>query len=383
MAGSKKNLVLIVLAFIIFLSLFLFRVKDEMIDFEVNYRAGQRIWLGETLYRTEDGHYQFKYSPFSSLLYLPLTFLPLSVAKGIWYFLILFSYGFIFYLSGRLLAIKNKFYLYVLITFLILSKFMLREIQLGQINAVITMIAMIMVWWLVSKERSFLLPNKNWAGLAAGVATALKPYALIFFPYFFIKKQWKALFYGIILVVVSLLIPSAFYGFKGNFRVLQEWISSLSKSSPHLFNVQDNVSFIGFFLKWTGNEKISFIFYLAALISLAIFMLVVAKKGNRLGQPEILDCSLLLIFIPLISPLGWEYNFLMALPGTMIILVNFNHYPKSAKVLLFLNFFIITFSFYDLLGKELYERFMFLSIPTLNFLIIIVYLAYLRFKNIA
>jgi len=353
-----------------------------MVDFEVNYRAGHRIWLGETLYRAEDGHYQFKYSPFSALLYLPLSFLPLSLAKGIWYFLILFSYCFIFYLTKLLLGIKHKFYLYAFLTFLFLSKFMLREIQLGQINAVITMIVMIMVWFLTPEEKSSLVDNKIWAGVAGGLATALKPYVLIYFPYFLLKKKWKALFYGSCLLIASLLIPSLFYGFKGNLRVLEEWTTSLSKSSPHLLNVQDNISLIGFFLKWTGKEGISFIFYLGLVISLALFMFFVVRKGNGLNKAALLDCSLLLIFIPLISPLGWEYNFLMSIPGIMIILVYFGHYPKLGKILLVLNFFIITFSFYDLLGKELYEKFMLFSIPTLNFLIVIACLAYLRFKRV-
>ncbi|MFQ5721116.1 MAG: glycosyltransferase family 87 protein, partial [Candidatus Aminicenantales bacterium] len=196
MIKSRKELIVVGILFLILLSLFLFRVKDEMVDFEVNYRAGHRIWLGETLYRAEDGHYQFKYSPFSALLYLPLSFLPLSLAKGIWYFLIILSYVFIFYLTKILLGVKKNFYLYTFLTFLILSKFILREIQLGQINAVTTMMVMIMVWFLITENKSFLVDHRGWAGISGGLATALKPYALIFFPYFLIKKQWKALFYG-------------------------------------------------------------------------------------------------------------------------------------------------------------------------------------------
>ena len=354
-----------------------------MVDFEVNYRAGHRIWLGETLYRAEDGHYQFKYSPFSSMLYLPLSFLPLTLAKGIWYWLILLSYAFIFYLSKLLLGIEKKFYLYAFLTFLILSKFMLREIQLGQINAVITLIIMIMVWLLVTENKSFLIDKKGWAGISGGLATALKPYALIFFPYFLVKKQWKIFFYGTGLVMGSLFIPSFFYGFKGNLKVLKEWALSLSKSSPHLLNVQDNISLIGLFLKWTGKEQLSFFFYLGLVTVLALFMLVVVRKGEKLNKSAILDCSLLLIFIPLISPLGWEYNFLMSIPGLMLILFYFKYYPQPGKILLILNFIIITFSFYDLIGRKLYEKFMSLSIPTLNFLVIVGCLAYLRFKKIA
>ena len=56
-----------------------------MRDFEVNYRAGERLRAGESLYRTSDGHYMFKYFPSSALLYVPFSLLPLPVAKVLWY----------------------------------------------------------------------------------------------------------------------------------------------------------------------------------------------------------------------------------------------------------------------------------------------------------
>jgi hypothetical protein len=43
--------------------LFAFIIRKEMRDFEVNYRAGERLRAGESLYRTSDGHYMFKYFP--------------------------------------------------------------------------------------------------------------------------------------------------------------------------------------------------------------------------------------------------------------------------------------------------------------------------------
>ena len=42
-----------------------------MRDFEVNFRAAERLRAGESLYQTSDGHYMFKYFPSSALLYVP------------------------------------------------------------------------------------------------------------------------------------------------------------------------------------------------------------------------------------------------------------------------------------------------------------------------
>ncbi len=73
MHSHWKTALRVILMIFIFMLLFLFRVKNDMIDFEVNYEAGKRLRLAETPYRFEDGHYMFKYLPSSALLYLPLS----------------------------------------------------------------------------------------------------------------------------------------------------------------------------------------------------------------------------------------------------------------------------------------------------------------------
>lgn len=351
-----------------------------MRDFEVNYRAGYRISLGETLYRTEDGHYQFKYSPFSAMLYLPLSYLPLSMAKVIWYYLIIFSVAAVVVLSRRLVGLKQRSFLLILLALLILAKFFLRELQLGQINAFITMILLAMVWSLRTEEDTG--QKMSWSGLLWAFSTALKPYALIFFFYFLIKKKWKSLISGALFLAFSLFIPSLFYGWKGNIKVLQEWMSTLSQSTPRLLDSQDNISIAALFMKWSGSQYVSLFLWLAVTAGLAVFVYFLVKKGKDMEKAPVLDSALLLIFIPLLSPLGWDYTLLMSFLGVLLILHHFFDYPRLWRGLLVFNLFLIAFSLYDLLGKELYARFMSWSVITINFLILMGYLAYLRCKRI-
>ncbi len=351
-----------------------------MIDFEVNYRAGQRISLGETLYRIEDSHYQFKYSPFSALLYLPLSFLPLVLAKAIWYFIIILSVCLIFSTTRGLLKIHDKIFTSVIFPLVILAKFFLRELQLGQINALITMILLFMICELAIEGELGNSPKKILSGILWGLTAALKPYTLIFFFYFMIKKKWIVIISGIIILLASLIIPSFFYGIQGNLKVHQEWLSTLSKSTPMLLDSQDNISIIGFFMKWTGSQKISVYAWLGAIALLAFVFLFLVLKGGK--NASILDSSMLLILIPLISPLGWDYTLLMSVLGVIIILVHFFDYSKLWRGLLIVNLSVIAFSLYDILGKNLYTQFMSWSVLTINFLIILGYLAYLRLKQI-
>jgi len=185
-----------------------------------------------------------------------------------------------------------------------------------------------MVWRLISEENVSKSSRIGWAGVLWGLATALKPYALIFSFYFMIKKKWKSLSFGLVFLVFSLFIPTLFYGFNGNIKVLQEWVSTLSRSTPTLLDSQDNISIIGFFMKWTGSQKISFYVSFGLMLSLAILLLILVLKGKGEKDAPVLDCSILLILIPLISPLGWDYTLFMSVLGIMIILVHFFDYSK-------------------------------------------------------
>lgn len=380
---KKKKLLLILFAFIILLSLFLLKVQEHMIDFEVNYKAGKRLRGGESLYQVEDGHFMFKYLPSSALLYLPLSFLPLNAAKAFWYFIVAFCLGSLVYVSAKILPSEEKKSIYLLIfPPLILAKFFLRELHLGQINALVTMILLFMIWFLIYEKNTMPSQKDIYAGLLWGLATALKPYALIFLPYFLLKKKWKSLLSGVGFLFLALFIPAAFYGFRGNIIILKEWISTLSRSAQALLDSQDNISIIAFFMKWTGNQNVSLLLSGLVMALLAFLVLTVILIGRKIDRASALECSILLILIPLISPLGWDYTLLMSVLGVTIIIHNFSGYSKFWRGFLVFNFFIITFSLYDIMGRYLYARFMSWSVITINFLILIGYLMHLRFRKI-
>ena len=60
---AKKTLLWIVLASACFSAIYVIRIREDMVDFHVNYSAGERLRNGEDLYPTTDGHFMFKYRP--------------------------------------------------------------------------------------------------------------------------------------------------------------------------------------------------------------------------------------------------------------------------------------------------------------------------------
>ena len=109
------------------------RWNHGMADFAVNYRAGQRVLRGETLYQAADGHYMFKYFPSAALIYAPFTALPIELAMALWFLLSLAAFTLVFRIVGRLMPPKRTASALILAG-VILAKYILHELRLGQIN---------------------------------------------------------------------------------------------------------------------------------------------------------------------------------------------------------------------------------------------------------
>ncbi len=376
----KRNYIIILLIFIFlaFLLLFLFKVKNEMTDFEVCYRAGKRILKSENLYRLSDGHEQFKYLPFSAYLFVPFSFLPLTFAKTIWYFIVLFTYFLSLYFSYHLLPAKRKrAWILILLTFLILVKFYGRELQLGQINCLIIFLLLLMLIKILENKEVL-------AGFLWAFTLPIKLYALIFLPYFIVKKKFKIILWSFVFSLIVLFLPSVQYGLKGNIRLLTTWKHNLSLTTPPLLGAYDNASIYALLIKWfDGRETIIRILLILIMLFLALLTIYIIKIGTKkkLKNAEILESSILFILIPLLSPLGWYYNYLYSILGIMILINYFGLFPRILKYFLIFNLFLIGGTLYEILGRELFRLYMHLSIVTVNYLIIIGFLVYLRLKK--
>ncbi len=375
---NRRRFALVAFTAVLFTTVYLVRIRDDMVDFEVNYRAGERIVAGETLYQTADGHFMFKYFPFAALLYAPLTAIPLGSAKAVWYLLTVAATLALFYLAKRLVSADSARPRWTLaIPPLVLAKFCFREMKLGQINILVTLVLLFMVWCLLASGRR----RGPQAGALWGLATALKPYGFVFLPYFIVTRNWRALAGGISVLGVAFVLPSIFYGFENNVAVHRDWYRTLTASTPTQFGVADNVSLIGALTKWSGDPALSGSLALVAVVILAGVVLVVIHRGRDQTRAPVLECALLLSLIPLISPMGWDYQFLTSVLAVTLLADRFLELP--ARWLLALNFAVIGLTIYDLVGRAAYQAFMNASILTVNFLIVVAYLAVVRLRRLA
>jgi hypothetical protein len=382
MQMKTRSLLWLLFGLLFFAVVFLVRIQEDMVDFEVNYRAGQRMRMGENLYQTSDGHFMFKYAPFSALLYVPLSYLSLDVAKPVWYSITVACTIFLFTVSYRLARRTAPNTLaFAVFPPLILAKFFFREMKLGQINTIVASVMLFMIWHM-REEAKLDRVRETLVGGLWGLGTALKPYGLIFFPYFFVKGMWRALVAGVGILGFTLVTPAVFYGIRGNIDIHREWVSTLSHSTPSLFTTADNVSIVAFMMKWTGSRHLSSWAYGLLVTGLALLLLGVIRKGRTLPRRAVLECSILLTLIPLVSPLGWDYTFLLSVLGVTLLVAHFSQFSTGWRWFLAANFCVIGLAIYDIIGRTYYQTFMMWSVLTISFLILVGYLASLRFKNV-
>jgi hypothetical protein len=366
-----------VLALVSLVAVFTTRVARKMPDFEVYYTAGARAAAAEPLYRESDGHYQFKYLPAFALFAAPLSKLPLPAAKGAWFTA---SSVLMIVLLGLSLKAMPDFrrpaVVLLVLTFLAMAKFYAHELVLGQVNL---LFGVIVTLALVSMRAG----RDAEAGLLLALAVVVKPYAVIFVPWLAARKNRTALVTMLVGVALLLALPAVRYGWNGNLALLRDWWQTVTvTTAPNLLN-PDNVSLSAMFTRWLGPDSpAGRLAAVASAVLLVVAAVVVTARG-ALRSPDTLDAALLLLLIPLLSPQGWDYVFLIGTPAVMLLINYLAALPPGLRYATIVAIAGVALSIFDLMGREAYARFMQLSVITLLVIVQIAALAALRFRRIA
>jgi hypothetical protein len=87
--------------------------------------------------------------------------------------------------------------------------------------------------------------------------------------------------------------------------------------------------------------------------------------------------------MPLLSPQGWDYVFVVATPAVLFLTNYAGQFPRPLRALLTITLLTIGLSLYDVLGRANYARFMALSIISVCFFVVLALLTLLRVRKIA
>jgi hypothetical protein len=348
------------------------RLKHQMYDFEVYRVAGVRAAAGESLYRVEDGHWQFKYLPAFAIAIAPIAQLPPMTARAVW---LAFSVVLLVCLvswSTSLLPDRRHSTLFVAgFASLALGKFFIRELGLGQSNILMAVLVLSAVAaWRTKREGA--------AGAMLAVATIVKPYAVIFLPYLAARRgaRGAAAYLGVI--AAALLLPALRYGWAGNLELLQGWFTTVTGSTAPNLAGQDNVSIAGIFAAWVGVGPLASLLAVGLTVALLGVCARAILRARNVTHPEYLDAALLLFLIPLVSPQGWDYVLLVSTPALMLLIDRLDQMARPVQWIAVACMVIAGLTIWDVMGREPYRLFMMTRVVSICALIELALLLRLR-----
>jgi Glycosyltransferase family 87 len=352
------------------------RIHSEMVDFEVYRTAATRVLRAEPLYRAEDGHYQFKYLPAFALAMTPFATVDREAAKVIWFAL---SAGlltaFVRWSVRGLPERRRPERVLLWLTALFMLKFYAHELTLGQSNIVL---GALLVGGLLATQ----VDQPGAAGVLIGAAVFVKPYALLLLP-------WLAFSYGIAtagwalgVLAVGLVLPAALYGWSGNVALLVDWFRTVTGSTPANLLDADNVSLAAMWAKWIGLGAPATALATVTTGVVLGLVAVVWVRRRTVASPDYLECALLMLVIPLLSPQGWDYVLLLGTPAVVCLVDRWSEVSRPWRAATAISLSTMGLTLFDVMGRRLYGEFMALSLVSVAALVTAVALVHVRWRGL-
>ena len=370
-----------------------FEIKNgrfDMKDFHVYYVAADRLMAGENMYRpVEDGHFHFKYSPESALFFVPLAIFPYGAARVIFWLILTAVICANLYMS--ILLVKPDFKSddagrlngKILLAALILGVHAQRELHLGQVNQILLLMYLGLV--LLVRNQKNISAAALWA-----ISMFIKPYGLIFLPYYLLKKKFKPIVIFIVFTAGIALTPAAIYGWHGSIIQHGFWLRELSvelsdkrdllASANHtIFSIMARYTPLRL-IHWSGHSTL--IFQVTIIILLAGLFLYLMRRGKGLSDSSMLESGFLIALIPTLAATSHNaYGFFELI--VVLIIFKWHELNKIEKALALAGFIFTGGNMYDLVGLKAWQVINNLSIIAIGGLLLLAVVALIRKRRLA
>ena len=374
---SRGRAVAIALVAALAVWVFIYKAGPKMPDFEVYWKAGARAADAEALYRAEDGHFVFKYLPAFAVLAAPFGLIPLQTAKLLWFAMSIALLVQLIRANVRLpLDERRTTRWLVAVLIVVFGKFYAHELVLGQVNILFAVIAT-MALLAIKAGR------EGRAGALVALAIVIKPYAVLFLPWLVARRKVMSVAAALVGLAVALVLPAAVYGVDGDVHLHREWWRTVTETTAPNLSVYDNVSLAAMYFRWVGPGPLQAQLAYGTAAGLLALAALVFLLRRGVAFPEGLEGALLLTLMPLLSPQGWDYVFLIATPAIVYIANYLDRIPQPLRAITVAATATIGLAIFDLMGRTLYYAFMRMSFISLCFFVVIAALVVLRARKAA
>lgn len=351
--------------------------RSSLVDFEVYRQAATRAQAAEPLYRPEDGHYQFKYLPAFALVMAPFAWLSKEQGEAIWFAVCILMLAAFLRLS--LVALPDRrLPARVLVWFGLIAtgKFWVKELAFGQTNL---LLGLLLVGAAIAAHR-----RRRWlAALLVGLGVFVKPYAIVLVPWLIWSQGWTAasIFTGV--MGLGLLLPAVVYGWSGNLELLAAWYRTVTETTTPNLLLPENISLAAMWAKWIGAGHEASMLAVATVLAAGVVVAGVAMRRRHVPAPDYLELGLLMLLVPLISPQGWDYVLLLALPAALCLADRWREMTMLWRVATAAGVALTSFSIFDLVGRAVYTWLMVWSAVTVGAMLLFGSLALVRWRSLA
>jgi alpha-1,2-mannosyltransferase len=308
----------------------------NMIDLSVYQWGGERVragsglysmvWTGDRITGYRGSDLPFTYTPAAALLFVPASFLSLTVAQVLLLLVdavaIAVVIAVVLRATGHEAGRGRTGLVLVLTACALVLEPVVHTISLGQINLVLLAVCVV----------DLLLPDDHrFKGVGIGLATAVKLTPAIFIPYLLVTGQWRpALRAGAVAAGVTALGfavlpgPSADYWFGRLF---------LDASRVGAVDYVGNQSLNGLVIRATGTGVRESVPGVILLVVVGAVGLVAARRLHQRGSvvPAIVVVALTGL---LISPISWSHHWVWIIPaGVLLVDAAHRRRPYAAALL--------------------------------------------------
>jgi len=221
------------------------------------------------------------------------------------------------------------------------------------------------------------------AGVLVACAIVVKPYAVLLVPYLVARRRATSIATVVGVFALAVILPAAVYGMEANTRLLSEWWATVTTSTAPNLKDWNNISALSVFTRALGPGALTQALTLATVGLLLATAAATFLLRGRVSHPEGLEVSLLLTMMPIISPQGWDYVFVIATPAVMYLVNYRDGLPRVLRVFVVAALLVVAFSIWDVVGRRAYSTIMHWSIIPQCYVIQIAGLAALRVRRVA
>jgi Glycosyltransferase family 87 len=336
--------------------------RFHMSDFHVYYVAASRMVHGENLYRpVEDGFYHFKYSPTSAIFFIPFSFLPSVAAQTTYWFFLALMVCLGLYLSLLMIAPRfkieddvGKINTLVLLTALVASVHVSRELELGQVNQLLFVIYVIAVYFF-SRGRHVA------SAFFLAASLFLKPFALIFLPWLLIRRKWRLVLFFILFSVGFATVPIVFMHPGTIIPQYQAWLQEMAIELSHkqALLAKENHTIFSLIARYTPLRYTRLVvdhvplFQAMVLAVIASVFLYCMHRGKGLKDGFVCEAAVLISLIPLLTFTSHNAFGFTEL-AIMILLYHFKTLKMPEKILAAAGMVCVGGNIYDIVGRKLW-----------------------------